>query len=148
MATDTSFQSSLVPIDRSSENSVPEVPGRALGEMKERQRCKIRELRNALADAGFLTLNQQAEALGLSRSTTWAILTGNHKGSGLSAATINRMLASTMLPPRARKIIDEYIAEKATGVYGSGPTPRQRFTTRLAETALSSMRPFSKLRSF
>jgi DNA invertase Pin-like site-specific DNA recombinase len=56
--------------------------------MKARQSAKIRELREALVASGFLTLDEQSKALGLSRSTTWTILKGNHKASGLSAAII------------------------------------------------------------
>jgi hypothetical protein len=63
-------------------------------EMKSRQAAKIRERGQSLIDAGFVTLDQQPEALGLARSTTWTILRASHKGSGLSAAGINRMLLS------------------------------------------------------
>src|SRR6516225_5926640 len=42
-------------------------------EMKSRQAAKIRELGQSLIDAGFVTLDQQSEALGLARSTTWTI---------------------------------------------------------------------------
>jgi hypothetical protein len=62
----------------------------------------IGELRPALVDAGHLTLGQQTESLGLGRSTAWAVLQGNHKHSGLSAATINRMLASQLPRPREK----------------------------------------------
>src|SRR5215510_2572659 len=39
--------------------------------MKARQSCKIRELAEAVKSAGFLTLDEEAKALGLSRSTAW-----------------------------------------------------------------------------
>src|SRR5262245_66397700 len=70
-------------------------------EMKSRQAAKIRELGQSLIDAGFVTLDQQSEALGLARSTTWTILRASHKHSGLSAAGINQMLFSTELIPLA-----------------------------------------------
>jgi hypothetical protein len=57
-------------------------------EMKAKQSSKIRKIGEALIAAGFRALDEQADALGLSRSTTWTILKGNHKNSGLSAATI------------------------------------------------------------
>jgi predicted DNA-binding transcriptional regulator AlpA len=77
---------------------------RSGADMKARQSAKIRELREALVASGFLTLDEQSKVLGLSRSTTWTILKGNHKASGLSAAIIDRMLAAPRLPPaRARQ---------------------------------------------
>ena len=101
------------------------------GHMKAMQSAKIRELRPALVDAGHLTLGQQTESLGLGRSTAWAILQGNHKHSGLSAATINRMLASQQLPPPARKILLEYVEEKLAGAYGQNQTQLRKFRERL-----------------
>jgi hypothetical protein len=86
--------------------------------MKARQCAKIAELRRVLLAAGYYTLNRQAIALGLSRSTTWAILQANHKSSGLSGSLIKRMLRSRELPPAARQWIEEYVAEKLTGAYG------------------------------
>ena len=89
-------------------------------------------LRQALADAGVLSLDQQAKSLGVSRSTAWAVLKGNHKSYGLSATLINRMLASPQLPRSARKIILEYVEEKSAGAYGHGKEPLRQFRARLA----------------
>ena len=100
--------------------------------MKAMQSAKIRELRPALVDAGVLMLDQQTESLGLGRSTAWAILQGNHKSSGLSAATIKRMLTSQQLPPPARKILLEYVEEKLAGAYGHNPARLRQFRARLA----------------
>jgi hypothetical protein len=99
--------------------------------MKDRQSQKIRQIRDALIAAGFLTLDEQAKVLGLSRSTTWTVLRGNHKGSGLSVGLINRMLAATQLPSLARATIEEYVEEKAAGLYGHGTIQRSRFIARL-----------------
>ena len=57
-----------------------------------RQWAKIREITESLRLAGFQSLDEQAEAIGLSRSTTWSILKGLHKNSGLSTTTIFRVL--------------------------------------------------------
>jgi hypothetical protein len=57
----------------------------AVSEAKARQSSKIRELRPALRRTGLIELDEQAQALGLPRSTTWKILKGGHKASGLSA---------------------------------------------------------------
>jgi hypothetical protein len=69
--------------------------------------------------------------LGLPRSTTWTILKGNHKNSGLSAATINRILATPQLPPIVRAKIHEYIEEKIAGLYGDSKTQLRRFFATL-----------------
>src|SRR5215213_1105509 len=76
---------------------------------KTRQASKIAEIRPALVSAGFDTLSKQAAVLGLSRSSAWAVLQGDHthKASGLSADTIKRILASPDLPPAARQIVEE-----------------------------------------
>src|SRR5262249_16345087 len=103
-------------------------------EIKSRQAAKIRELGQSLIDAGFVTLDQQSEALGLARSTTWTILRASHKGSGLSAAVINRMLLSPELPPLARRKILEYTTDKLAGVYGGSRTQRHRFLSAIDKT--------------
>jgi hypothetical protein len=99
--------------------------------MKTRQSSKIRELAEAVESAGFLTLDEQAKALGLSRSTAWTIRKAIHKASGLSASIINRMLAAPELPPLARTKVLEYVEEKAGGLYGSR-SQRCKFATRLS----------------
>ena len=66
------------------------------------QFSKIEELVQALKSAGFVTLEEQAKALGLSRSTASTIRKVSHKASGLSASIINRMLAAPQLPAPAR----------------------------------------------
>lgn len=100
-------------------------------ELKARQRLKIRKLRDALVDAGLVTLDAQAEALGLRRSTTWAILQANHKASGLSAAIVSRMLESPHLPQTVRATLFEYIEEKTAGYYGASVVQRRRFAARV-----------------
>ena len=105
--------------------------------MKARQSAKIGELRQALRDEGFLPLDQQAAVLGLSRSTAWTVLNGNHKASGLSAAVIKRMLASPRLPPKARQILEEYIEQKTAGSFGHSKNQVQRFRARLLMDGLA-----------
>ena len=107
--------------------------------IKATQCSKIRELRQALMKAGHLTLDQQAESLGLGRSTAWTTLRGNHKHSGLSAATIKRMLSSQQLPPPARKILLEYVEEKLSGAYGHNQKQLRRFRERLGATVSGPM---------
>jgi hypothetical protein len=116
-------------------------------EMKARQSAKIREIGEVLADAGFCTLDQQAQALGLSRSTTWTILRAVHKSSGLTAAIINRILATPRLPPQVRVKINEYIEEKRAGLYGDSKVRLRRFTTRLAATRIADIPGLSEWRN-
>jgi hypothetical protein len=104
----------------------------SVAEMKARQAAKIREIAEALASEGFVTLDAQARALGLGRSTTWTILKSNHKGSGLSAKIINRVLANKQLPRLVRARILEYVEDKATGRHGHSAKLRRKFITALS----------------
>jgi hypothetical protein len=114
---------------------VPVFPGAPLKskltEAKARQATRIRELGSALTASGLVTLGEQARALGLSRSSAWAVLKANHKTSGLAAGTINQMLSSQALPPRARVTILTYIEEKRAGLYGHNKTQLRRFAAGL-----------------
>jgi hypothetical protein len=100
-----------------------------VAEMKARQSAKIQELGQALYDAGLRTLDKQAAALGLSRSTAWTVLKACHKNTGLFATTIARMLSSPRLPPRARSIIVQYVEEKSLGLYGGSRRQQQQFAS-------------------
>src|ERR1700744_4104575 len=101
-------------------------------DVKDRQSLKIKELSDALISAGFVSLDEQATALGLSRSTTWTILKARHKNYGLSGALINRILQRPGLPRRVRAKLVEYVQEKASGVYGHNKIQLRRFTERLS----------------
>ena len=105
----------------------------ALREAKARQSSKIRCLSEALITAGFLTIDAQANVLGLPRSTAWTIFRSTHKGSGLSAATINRMLRSPRLPLKVRAKLIEYVEEKASGAYGHSKTQLRKFCAQIAK---------------
>jgi predicted DNA-binding transcriptional regulator AlpA len=107
--------------------------------MKTQQSSKIMELRDALLAAGIVSLDEQAQVLGLSRSTTWTILRAKHKNSGLSAAIISRMLKSPQLPPPVRDKIFQYIDGKATGLYGHTKLQRQRFAARLSDWRMRNL---------
>jgi len=104
---------------------------------KERQSSKIKELSDALVAAGFHSLDEQATALGLSRSTTWTILRAKHKNYGLSGALINRILKRPWLDRRVRAKVIEYVQEKASGFYGHNKTQLRRFTERLSAQAVT-----------
>ena len=121
------FRTSAARVQARTERPLPLTAG-----MKARQSYKIRELAKAIKCAGLVTLDEQAKALGLSRSTAWTIRKASHKASGLSASIINRMLAAPQLPPLARTKILEYVEEKAAGLYGGSRTQRRQFAARLS----------------
>jgi hypothetical protein len=123
---------SAVPMDLSQRKWGAETVKCALVDIKDRQSCKIRKLGEALVAAGYASLDAQAHLLGLSRSTTWTILRGSHKSSGLSARIVHRILSAPKLPARVRAEIFEYIEAKATGLYGHSRSQRQKFVSRLA----------------
>lgn len=100
--------------------------------MKARQCAKIKEIGDALRSASYLTLDKQADALGLARSTAWTVLRAGHKTSGLTAAVIERMLAAPELPAAVHKKLLEYVAEKSAGFYGHCPKQRRRFLSALS----------------
>jgi transcriptional regulator with XRE-family HTH domain len=67
-------------------------PTASFAKGKVRRSIKLREVELVLRRAGLITLDEQARALGLSRTTTWKILRGNRKSFEPSAASINRIL--------------------------------------------------------
>ena len=99
------------------------------------QKVRIKEIGTLLDASGFDTVRAKAEVLGLSRMTTWTILRGTHKCSGLSAATILRMLAAPRLPPAVRTAIQDYIKEKAAGHYGHSKHQLRKFFARLPDAS-------------
>jgi hypothetical protein len=98
---------------------------------KASQSLKLREIGDELVRAGLVALDGQAKALGLSRSTTWTVLKGRHKASGLSAAIVSRILSSPRLPPTVRGKVLEYTDEKAAGLYGHSKVQIRRFSARI-----------------
>jgi hypothetical protein len=102
--------------------------------MKAQQSMKIREIGAALIATGYFTLDKQAKALGVPRSTAWTILKARHKNYGLSGKLIKRMLASQQLPPLVRSKIIEYREEKTAGLYG-GPQHSEPDLPQVSERA-------------
>jgi hypothetical protein len=100
-------------------------------EAKAQQCAKLREIRAALITEGLSSLDQQAVALGLSRSTAWVLAKCHHKASGLTAALLKKILSSPTLPAAVRTKVLEYIQEKAAGFYGHHLQLRRRFVAQL-----------------
>src|SRR5262245_6561887 len=128
---DARIASEAMPKGHLSSDQAPDAQSAA--KMKARQCAKIREIACGLVTTGFVTLDSQAKLLGLPRSTAWTILQANHKGSGLSAKTIDRLLSVRQLPPAIRATILEYVEEKAAGRYGHSVKVRRKFITALSQ---------------
>lgn len=71
-----------------------------------------REINVALRAAGLTRLDEQARALGLSRSTAWTIVAGQHKLDRLQKRTVARILASPQLPPAVRAVVLRYARDR------------------------------------
>ena len=98
---------------------------------KQDQAAKIRELRRLLLAEGLCSVGRQASALGLSRSTTWALLKADHKQSGVSVIILKRMLGAPDLPNCARQWIEQYVHERLAGAYGHSLKRRRLFREQL-----------------
>ena len=62
----------------------------------------------ALVRSGFTSLDDQAAALGLPRSTAWTIVSGKHKRGRLHANTTMKLLANPSLPLQVRAAVEAY----------------------------------------
>ena len=97
-------------------NQDPQAANPTQSEPKARLASKIAEVRDALIAAGHTTTAEQAIALGVTRSTAWALL--NRPGKvGPSAIVLKRILSSQSLPQEARLKVEEYIKDKSAGRY-------------------------------
>jgi hypothetical protein len=74
---------------------------------------RLRKIGEALNAAGYETLDEQAKALGVKRSTAWYIVNGKNKRDRLSEKTTKRILANPNTPPTVRAIIRQYLAERS-----------------------------------
>ncbi len=97
---------------------------------KAKQASKLAEIREALIEAGCDTVAKQAAALGVCRSTAWALLNRDNR-VGPSAKIIKRILCSPTLPPAARRIIEEYVEERIRGLYGHGDARSRWFIDQI-----------------
>ena len=76
------------------------------------RKTKIQDIIDALISSGYTSLDQQAKALGLHRSTVWTIRENKHKLGRLSAKTIERIITNPTTPPRVLAALQEYVVEK------------------------------------
>ena len=71
---------------------------RYLNSSSVRRTTPVQHIADALVAAGYITLDKQAKALGIHRSTAWTIINTKHKLGHLNAKTTERMLANPELP--------------------------------------------------
>src|SRR5215467_14540922 len=76
------------------------------------------EISNALIASGYFSLDEQAKALGLRRSTAWTIVKTKHKLGRLSRKTITCILANPKTPPAVRAVVLQYLGERSDGLGG------------------------------
>ena len=60
---------------------------------------------------GYTSLDKQAKALGLHRSTAWTIIKNKHKLGRLNAKTTQSILANSDTPASVRAVIQQYLAQ-------------------------------------
>ena len=77
---------------------------------------KIQDIAGALIAEGYRSLDEQAKALGVHRSTAWTIVKTKHKLGRLSRKTTNSMLANPELPPSVRIVVLQYLTERSDGL--------------------------------
>jgi hypothetical protein len=73
----------------------------------------VQHIADALVAAGYTSLDKQAKALGVPRSTAWTIVKTNHKIGRLNSDTIGRVLANPETPPSVRAVVEQYLAERS-----------------------------------
>src|SRR5262245_50788782 len=76
-----------------------------------RRTVSIQAIADALVEAGFTSLDEQAKALGLPRATAWTIIRKKHKLGCLNRQTTHRILENSDTPPSVRAIIQQALGE-------------------------------------
>jgi hypothetical protein len=74
----------------------------------------LRQLADALIACGYTSLDAQAKALGVPRSTAWTIVKGKHKMGRLSQKVRTRMLSNPELPCEVRALLEPGFSTKVS----------------------------------
>jgi len=85
---------------------------RHLNASSARRTVPVQHIADALVRAGYVSLDEQAKALGIHRATAWTIIKTKHKLGYLNATTTERMLANAELPQCIRDVLQRYVAER------------------------------------
>jgi hypothetical protein len=88
-------------------------PDPIAGSSRRNGTVSLRHIAEALIACGYTSLDEQAKALGLNRSTAWTIVKAKHKLGRLSAKTSRRILANPTLPARVREVVRQYLDERS-----------------------------------
>ncbi len=92
---------------------------------KERREA-LGRITEALRQAGYTSLDAQAKALGLPRSTAYTIIRCQHKVGRLSNRVLTKMLAQQELPKGVRAVVEEYGLSQSAEVAQTKPLRRTR----------------------
>ena len=82
---------------------------------------RLQDIADALIADGYTSLDAQAKALGVHRSTAWTIIKAKHKLGRLHARTTQRILANPETPPAVRAAMLKYLAEGSDVLGASQP---------------------------
>ena len=74
---------------------------------------ELGRISEALISSGYTSLDKQAEALGVHRSTAWVIIKNKHKLGRLSAKPVYRILGNPQTPPAVRTIVQQYMTKRS-----------------------------------
>jgi hypothetical protein len=88
-----------------------------------RRTMPIQPIVNALIAAGYSSLDNQARALGLNRSTAWTIIKNKHKLGRLNVKTTQRILENPDTPPDVRAVIEQYMSQNLVTLPGPHEDP-------------------------
>ena len=72
----------------------------------------LQRISEALIASGYTSLDEQAKALGINRSTARTIIKTKHKLGRLSTKTTKRILSNPNTPPPVRAVVLRYLAER------------------------------------
>jgi hypothetical protein len=83
----------------------------------------VQAIAEALVAEGYTSLDKQAKALGLGRSTAWTIIKKKHKLGRLNAKTTHSILANPDTPASVRAVIQQYVAKDLVIEYARFTVP-------------------------
>ena len=69
----------------------------------------LRAITDALIRSNYTSLDAQARALGISRSTAWTVIKQKHKLGRLHVNTTTKILANPELPVEVRAAVEAYV---------------------------------------
>ena|SRR5216683_6035569 len=114
------------------------------GDATRKYTVKLHHISEALIASGYASLDDQAKALGIHRSTAWTIVKAKHKLGRLSTKTTKRILANPATPAPVRAIIQRYLAERSDSVEYQPQQSRSMSTLSLYRPAANICNGFRK----